>query len=194
MKSFATTSRSTASVLIGIWLAAAAFSQAWADPAEAADKAYEAAAKYSAKGYYMTPSKEGHGSTGVTYEFEVPVNRGLDYIFIVSGDRNCQAMQIWVEAEVTGNTIVKDTRRDRRGMAGVGWRSDYNGSVNVVVNFARVDGRCGWCALVGRRGTTAASVEGAVGTPATPAAPAASANPEKPEGASTKPVQPETPK
>ena len=51
-------------------------------------------------------------------------------------------------------------------MAGVHWRSDYNGSVNVVVNFARVTSRCGWCALVGRRGTVSAPYEGSFSTTA----------------------------
>lgn len=124
-----------------------------ADPAEAADRAYEMATKYSGMGYYMTPSKEGHAGFGVTLEFEIPVNRNLDYVFILSGDRFCQDVDVWVEAEETGNTIVKDTRKVSNGLAGVRWRSDYNGTVTVVVHFARVSSRCGWSALVGRRGT-----------------------------------------
>jgi hypothetical protein len=132
-----------------------------ADTAEASDRAYQMAMKYSGMGFYMTPSKEGHGGFGVTYEFEVPVNRGLDYVFIIAGDRYCESLEVWIEAEETGNTIVKDTRRVRNGLAGVRWRSDYNGTVNVVVHFARVTDRCGWSALVGRRGTIAAPYEGA---------------------------------
>lgn len=124
-----------------------------ADPAEAADRAYEMAMKYSGMGYYMTPSKEGHAGFASTIEFEIPVNRGLDYTFILAGDRFCQDVDVWVEAEETGNTIVKDTRKVSNGLAGVRWRSDYNGSVTVVVHFARVSSRCGWSALVGRRGT-----------------------------------------
>lgn len=124
-----------------------------ADPAEAADRAFEMAMKYSAAGYYMSPTKEGHGGFGVTLEFEIPVARGLDYVFILAGDRYCEDVDVWVEAEETGNTIVKDTRRVSNGLAGVRWRSDYNGNVVVVVHFARVTSRCGWCALVGRRGT-----------------------------------------
>jgi hypothetical protein len=144
--------------LTKMFLGAASFlalcaSSAKADTAEAADRAYEMATKYSSMGYYMTPSKEGHGGFGVTLEFEIPVNRGLDYTFIVAGDRYCEDVDVWVEAEGTGNTIVKDTRRVNNGLAGVRWRSDYNGSVNVVVHFAKVTSRCGWCALVGRRGT-----------------------------------------
>jgi hypothetical protein len=138
--------------------------QACADPAEAADRAYLMASKYSNMGFYMTPSKEGHGGLGVTYEFEVPVNRGLDYVFIIAGDQYCQELEIWVEAEETGNTLVKDTRRAPNGLAGVRWRSDYNGTVDVVVHFARVTDRCGWCALVGRRGTVVTPYEGTAST------------------------------
>ena len=132
-------------------------SVAKADSAEAADRAFAMAVKYSAMGYYMSPSKEGHGGFGVTYEFEIPVSRGLDYVFIVAGDRNCEDINVYIEAEETGNTIVKDTRRVHNGLAGTRWRSDYNGTVNVVVHFARVSDRCGWSALVGRRGTPTAT-------------------------------------
>ena len=45
------------------------------------------------------------------------------------------------------------------GLAGTRWRSDYNGVVNVVVHFNRVYDRCGWCALVGRRGTPTATAD-----------------------------------
>ena len=130
-----------------------------ADTAEASDRAFAMAVKYSAMGYYMSPSKEGHGGFGVTYEFEVPVSRGLDYVFVVAGDRNCQDVMVYIEAEESGNTIVKDTRRVHNGLAGTRWRSDYNGVVNVVVHFAQVSDRCGWCALVGRRGTPTATAD-----------------------------------
>lgn len=157
---------STAVVAAGLLMAFAA--PARADTAQAADRAYEMAMKYSGMGYYMTPSKEGHGGFGVTLEFSVPVNRGLDYVFIVAGDRYCEDVDVWVEAEETGNTLVKDTRRVSNGLAGARWRSDYNGSVNVVVHFARVTSRCGWCALVGRRGTASAVLEPGAGFPTTP--------------------------
>ena len=130
-----------------------------ADTAAASDRAFEMAAKYSGMGFYMTPAKEGYGGFGVTLEFEVPVSRGLDYVFIAAGDRNCQALSVYIESEGTGNTIVKDNRRVLNGLAGVRWRSDYNGTVNVVVHFARVSDRCGWSALVGRRGTAAKTLD-----------------------------------
>lgn len=151
--------QSISAILVGSLLSGMS-PQAKADPAEASDRAFEMATKYSAMGYYMTPAKEGHGGFGVTLEFEVPVNRGLDYVFILAGDRFCQDVDVWVEAEETSNTIVKDTRKTSNGLAGVRWRSDYNGNVTIVVHFARVTSRCGWTALVGRRGTPNAEPQG----------------------------------
>jgi hypothetical protein len=147
-------------------LFASAAPPARADVANAADKAYQMGMKYSAMGYYLTPTHEGFGGFGITYEFDLPVSRGLDYVFIAAGDYNCEALEIWIEAEQTGNTLAKDTRLIRNGLAGVRWRSDYNGTVNVVVHFARVLGRCGWCGIVGRRGTVAIPDQNAVSTPA----------------------------
>ena len=163
MKSFSSLSKSLALAICAGGLLSLV-PRASADVAEAADRAYAMASKYSGMGYYMTPAKEGHGGFGVTYEFEVPVNRGLDYVFIIAGDHYCENLEVWIEAEETGNTLVKDTRKEGNGLGGVHWRSDYNGSVNVVVNFARVTSRCGWCALVGRRGTVSAPYEGTYST------------------------------
>lgn len=121
---------------------------------EAADKAYQMASKYAAMGYYVTPSKEGRAGFATTLEFTMPVNMGLDYIFIIGGDKYTQDLDIWIESE-SGNTIIKDTRPIQNGMAGVSWRSDYNGTVNVVVHFAKVSSRTAWAALAGRRGNLA---------------------------------------
>lgn len=126
-----------------------------ASPAEASDKAFEMAAKYTGMGFYLAPAKEGHAGFATTLEFQVPVNRGLDYVFIVAGDRYALDVDVWIESE-TGNSIVKDNRKVDNGLAGVRWRSDYNGSVTVVVHFAKVSSRCGWSALIGRRGTVMA--------------------------------------
>jgi hypothetical protein len=164
MKSLIQSSKNLLLALFGGVMLTYITPQAQADTAEASDRAYQMAMKYSGMGYYMTPAKEGHAGFGVTYEFEVPVNRGLDYTFILAGDRYVEEVEVWVEAEETGNTIVKDTRRVRNGLAGVRWRSDYNGTVNVVVHFARVTDRCAWSALIGRRGTVAAPYEGTFST------------------------------
>jgi hypothetical protein len=141
-----------------------------ADVAEAADRAFKAASKYATMGYFMSPSKEGHGSEGVTLDFEIPVARGLDYTFIVAGDHYCKDIDVYVEAEETQNTIVKDVRRNDGGIAGVRWRSDYTGNVTVVVTIARASIRCGWCALVGRRNTVSSN-EAAANNPGEAPAP-----------------------
>lgn len=146
--------KSFASILTaGLVIAGFANSAQAQSTAQAADRAYEMAMKYSNMGYYMTPTKEGRAGFGVTLQFEMPVNRGLDYVFILAGDKYCQDVDVWIEVEDTGNTLVSDTRKTSNGLAGVRWRSDFNGTVNIVVHFARVSSRCGWSALVGRRGT-----------------------------------------
>jgi|GEM_PF-1304601 len=172
--SILTSSKLVAALGLGAILLA---SPAKADPMEAADKAYEMAAKYHDLMYYFAPVQEGYAGHGVTIEFEVPVSRGLDYVFIAAGDKFCKDINIYVESEGTRNTIKKDVRPVDNGLAGVGWRSDYNGVVNVVVHFARATDRCGWTVLAGRRGTLMTSPEpndrapvGAATRPSTPAA------------------------
>lgn len=120
--------------------------------AEAADKAFQMASKYAAMGYMVTPSREGFAGFATTLEFTMQVNQGLDYVFILAGDKYALDVDVWIESEV-GNTIVKDTRKVDNGLCGVRWRSDYNGTATVVVHFARVTSRCGWSAVVGRRGS-----------------------------------------
>ncbi|MEA3207393.1 MAG: hypothetical protein QOE70_450 [Chthoniobacter sp.] len=132
---------------------------------EASDKAFQMAAKYSAMGYYVAPSKEGWAGFGVTLEFTIPVNAGIDYIFILGGDKYLLDPDVWIESEY-GNTIVKDTRKYDNGMCGVRWRSDYNGTANVVVHFARATSRCAWAAVMGRRGTSTNRVPNEFGTAA----------------------------
>lgn len=127
------------------------------DAGQAEDRAYQMAAKYSAMAYYITPSKEGHAGYGTTLEFTVNVSEGLDYIFIIAGDRYCNDVNMWIESEV-GTTLVKDTRKMDNGLAGVRWRSDYNGSATVIVHFVSVSSLCDWAALMGRRGTPTAEV------------------------------------
>lgn len=130
---------------------------------EASDKAFQMAAKYSAMGYYVAPSKEGWTGFGVTLEFTVPVSAGVDYIFILGGDKYLLDPDVWIESEY-GNTIVKDTRKYDNGMCGVRWRSDYNGTANVVVHIARATSRCAWAAVMGRRGTATNRVPNEFGT------------------------------
>lgn len=152
--------------------------KASADPMEAADKAYEMAAKYHDLMYYFAPTQEGWAGHGATIEFEMPVSRGLDYVVIAAGDRYCKDINIYVEAEQTRNLIKKDVRPVDNGLAGVGWRSDYNGVVNIVVHFAKATDRCGWTVIAGRRGTlTARSDEPGSTLPGQPNRQAPSATP-----------------
>jgi len=140
--------------------------RALASADEASDKAFQMAAKYGALAYLIAPSKEGWSGFGVTIEFAIQVNAGLDYIFILGGDRYLLDPDVWIESEY-GNTIVKDTRKVDNGMCGVRWRSDYNGTANVVVHFARATSRFAWSAVIGRRGTATNRVPNEFGT-ATP--------------------------
>ena len=155
----------------GLLLAAAA-TPACADVANAAEKAYQMGMKYSAMGYYLAPTHEGFGGFGITYEFDLPVSRGLDYVFIAAGDYNCEALEIWIEAEQTGKHprpgYAPHPQRPGRGALA----SDYNGTVNVVVHFARVLSRCGWCGIVGRRGTAAIPDQPPISTSASAPQPA----------------------
>jgi hypothetical protein len=74
-------------------------------------------------------------------------------VIFSSADHYAKDIDVYVEAEETGNTVVKDIRRNDNGLAGVRWRSDYTGNVTIVVSITRATSRCGWCALVGRRNT-----------------------------------------
>ncbi len=143
-------------MLLGALCFASAFKAEAQSPLEASNKAWEMGMKYAGMGFYLAPSKEGKAGFGTTLEFTVPVNRNLDYVFIVAGDKYVLDVDIWIEAE-NGQTIVKDTRPMKNGVAGVGWRSQYNGTVNVVVYFADVTSRASWAAMVGRRGNVMAS-------------------------------------
>lgn len=137
----------SAAIFVGGAVSANAQSQA-----EAADKAFRMAAKYAAEQFRITPAREGMTGAGSTLRFSMPVNIGLDYVFIVAGDKNAKDVDVWIQSE-TGNTIVKDTRKIDNGLCGVRWRSDFNGTANVVVHFARATSLCGWSAVIGRRGT-----------------------------------------
>ena len=151
-----------AGALIGLACVAKAESGSHAN--DAADRAFAMATNYAAMGFYITPAKEGTAGFGVTYEFELPVSRGVDYVFIVAGDRFCEDIALYIESEESGNTIVKDTRRLHNGVSGTRWRSDYSGVVNVAIFFARTYDRCRWCSLVGRRETLRTSLGPGIST------------------------------
>ena len=121
-----------------------------ADPTSADDDCYKMAVHYTQTGFAMTPTNYSSiGGSGHTVKYNLPVNRGLDYVFLVGKDSHARDLDIYVYSEV-GNLIIKDTRADAR--AGVKFRSDYNGTVIVYVHLARATGLASFSVMVGRRG------------------------------------------
>ena len=121
-----------------------------ADPASADDDCYKMAVHYTQTGYAMTPTNyTSTGGSGLTVKYNIPVSRGLDYVFLVGRDSYVRDIDLYVYSEV-GNLIIKDTRPDSR--AGVKFRADYNGTVIVYVHLARATGLASFSVMVGRRG------------------------------------------
>jgi hypothetical protein len=121
-----------------------------ADPATADDACYKMAVRYTQLGFAMTPTNyTSTGGSGHTVKYNIPVSRGLDYVFLVGGDLSAKDIDIYVYSEV-GNLILKDVRSDSR--AGVKFRSDYNGTVIAYVHLARASGLASFSVMVGRRG------------------------------------------
>ena len=146
-------------------LASAAFAAGLApvsaDPAEAEDIAYQMAKTYTDKSFNMTPTDQwGLAGSGYTTQFLLPVNRGVDYVFLTGTDSMAKDVDIYVYDEV-GGLILDDRRRNRN--AGVQFRSSYNGSVRVLLHMANAEGVASWSVLVGRRGSKNANVGGGSG-------------------------------
>lgn len=148
----------------------------YADPALAEDDAYKMAMKYTQQGYAMAPTNtNGVGSSGTLIRFIVPVSKGLDYIFLAGIDDFVKDIDIYVYDEV-GNLIKEDRRPTRR--AGIGFRSPYNGTVQVYLHLRQTSGMGAYSVLVGRRGVardknTAADIDSSLVTdPSTAPAPA----------------------
>ena len=122
-----------------------------ADPAEAEDTAYRMARKYTEKGFAMAPTDHsGVCGGGTAIEFLIPVNKGLDYVFLVGTDLAARDVDIYVYDDVGG--LILDDRRPGR-LAGVQFRSSYNGTTKVFMHMASSIGLASWYVLVGRRGT-----------------------------------------
>jgi len=146
-------------------LAAAVFASgllpASADPVEAEDVAYRMAKTYTDKSFAMAPTdNSGLLGAGGVVQFLVPVNKGLDYVFLAGTDAMAKDVDIYVYDEVGG--LILDDRR-RLQTAGVQFRSPYNGTAIVYLHMARAEGLASWCVLVGRRGV----VKAAPGVPQT---------------------------
>ena len=127
----------------------------FADPVEAEDVAYRMAKTYTDKSFAMAPTdNSGLLGAGGVVQFLVPVNKGLDYVFLAGTDAMAKDVDIYVYDEVGG--LILDDRR-RLQTAGVQFRAAYNGTAIVYLHMARADGLASWCVLVGRRGVVKAS-------------------------------------
>ncbi|MGA7391502.1 MAG: hypothetical protein WBV90_03555 [Terrimicrobiaceae bacterium] len=123
----------------------------FADPAEAEDTAYRMARKYVEKAFAMAPTDHsGVCGGGTAIEFLIPVNKGLDYVFLVGTDLAARDVDIYVYDDVGG--LILDDRRPGR-LAGVQFRSSYNGTTKVYMHMASSIGLASWYVLVGRRGS-----------------------------------------
>ncbi len=144
----------TARISYALCLAAAGLLRvdlAFADPAEAEDTAYRMARKYTEKAFAMAPTDHsGVCGGGTAIEFLIPVNKGLDYVFLVGTDLAARDVDIYVYDDVGG--LILDDRRPGR-LAGVQFRSSYNGTTKVFMHMASSIGLASWYVLVGRRGT-----------------------------------------
>lgn len=121
-----------------------------ADPAAAEDIAYQMAKRYIDKSFAMSPTdNSGLLGMGGAVKFLVPVNKGLDYVFLVGTDAAAKDVDIYVYDDV-GNLILDDVRVGK--LAGVQFRSSYNGTAIVYLAMRNADGLAAWYVLVGRRG------------------------------------------
>lgn len=147
--------RKTALLLLAA--AVLAVRPAAADPAEAEDVAYRMAKTYIDRSFVIAPTDNfGLVGQGGVIQFFVPVNRGLDYVFLAGTDGMARDVDIYVYDEV-GNLILDDRRRQKN--AGVQFRSSYNGTAIVYLHMAGAEGIASWCVLVGRRGAEKASLQ-----------------------------------
>jgi hypothetical protein len=131
--------------------------RAFADPAEAEDTAYRMAKRYVDKGFAMAPTDNyGVAGQGEAIRFLIPVNKGLDYVFLVGTDQMAIDVDLYVYDDVGG--LILDDRRVGR-LAGVQFRSSYNGTAVVYMGMAQARGLASWYVLVGRRGVFKTGIE-----------------------------------
>ena len=98
--------------------------------------------------------------SGQAIRFLIPVNRGVDYVFLAGTDSFALDADIYVYDEV-GQLILDDRRGSK--LAGVQFRSSYNGTAVVYLHMARANGLASYCVLVGRRGVQKEGISGAGG-------------------------------
>ncbi len=134
-----------------------------ADPAKAEDECYNMAVRYTARGFYLSPTNtSGVGTAGFTVKVMIAVTKGLDYLILVGGDAFAIDLDLYVYDEV-GQLILDDRRAQHdphaRHVAGVKFRSSYTGTAEAFVHIARARGLASYAVLVGRRGIETAPGE-----------------------------------
>lgn len=126
-----------------------------ASPEHAEERAYQVAAKYRDRGFYVQPINSGLLGRGQMYKVTIPVVRGLDYLVIAAGDAAAQDIDVYVYSDL--GTLILDDRRPLSD-ALVQFRAQYTGEVYAYIFMARTDmglGLPSWAAFVGRRGNVA---------------------------------------
>jgi hypothetical protein len=141
-----------------------------ADPAKAEDVCYDMAARYTQRGFAMSPTNtSGVGPAGFVVKVMIPITKGLDYLILVGGDKFARDLDLYVYDE-DGQLILDDRRTPRRAVrerlregrrggvepsgdeAGVKFRASYTGTVEAFVHIAAAEGLASYAVLVGRRG------------------------------------------
>lgn len=125
-----------------------------ADPEDAEELAYQIAAKYRDRGFYILPVEAAMLGRGQTYELTIPVVRGMDYIIIAAGDMAATDVDCYVYSEV-GSLVIDDRRSYKSAL--VQFRAQYTGDVKAYIFMAKTNSSYGlahWAAFVGRRGNS----------------------------------------
>lgn len=122
-----------------------------ADVTDAEDVAWKIGAKYQTRGYSLYDTG-AHGTfklgaEGGTYQqFNLRVVKGVDYVFLAAGDFEEQDLDLYVYSDV-GQLIIEDRRgpdtQDKTNMAGVNFRADYNGTVQVYLHMYSASSKVG---------------------------------------------------
>ncbi len=128
-----------------------------ASPEHAEERAYQVAAKFRDRGFYVMPVNSGLLGRGQMYKVTIPVVRGLDYLVIAAGDAAARDVDVYVYSDL--GTLILDDRRPLSD-ALVQFRAQYTGEVYAYIFMARTDmsyGLPSWSAFVGRRGNVVAT-------------------------------------
>jgi len=147
-----------------------------ADVASAEDVAWRMAIKYKDRGFNLHDVAR-YGTLSLPTQnyrkFKLRIVKGLDYVFLAALDaadklgrpkdvkelvQSWDDLDIYVYSDV-GQRIVDDTRDLKASMAGVQFRAEYNGEVDVYLHLYQdkdhpaIPRPIGWYVLVGNRGT-----------------------------------------